>query len=210
MSRTGIIIGLAILLVIVQSHTPVSAAMSEGEHSWNNGLRFATHVETFDFWVVDKPGMVFIRLTLLDPGTVVEFHKILCTIVVVGVTNQTYFVEKNSMLNQTGDYIDISKEFIVPPENVELNEERLYRVNYYFRYNLTVRLEGESTYREFYTFDLGPFPFNISDMEIIALWPYPIIILMGGLYWAGFIGLRKFNKRYKEVIEYEKETSPQW
>ncbi|MHA1637428.1 MAG: hypothetical protein ACTSUO_03070 [Candidatus Thorarchaeota archaeon] len=212
MSRSGALVILSIFVSLSLCIIPVSATRAETTHSWQNGLSIDVHVENFDYWVLDEPGIIFIRLTLNNPGTVIHFGKLEFTIIVVTLENETVFVETESQLSQIGDYIDISEDITISADNVTLVDDYAL-LDYYFQYNLTVQLDGESELREYYTDERGPYHINVSPIAIFALWPYPIIFLMGGLYWGGFLGLRKFNARYKNVREINKakeKTLAKW
>ena len=76
----------------------------------------------------------------------------------------------------------------------------------YYQVNQTVLLDGGREHTS-YTNIRGPLHIGVSTLSFWTLWPYPPIFLMMGIYFGGFIGLRKFNKRY-EWFEGKRKKQP--
>ncbi|MHA1493470.1 MAG: hypothetical protein ACTSUZ_02785 [Candidatus Thorarchaeota archaeon] len=67
-----------------------------------------------------------------------------------------------------------------------------------FYYNFSVVADTtDTTNMRYYTHVYQGTPLNISAFSFIVFWLFPPIILMAGVCWGFYFGLKRFNKRYE-------------
>lgn len=201
MSRKGVCIGLIVLMILSICPQPASAWRSDRTHNWTNGMSIACHVEYSDFWTTGVVNDVFMRLTLLDTGTVAEFFEIVVFIKLE--TEQTDFgIYMQPDHWEDDNVINLYAQFNVSADQVNNAEWEIFSAGIYYQFNQTIRLDGETEERVYYTSVNGPLHVNISTIPFIVYWPYPPIILIGIVFWSLYFGVRRFNKRYSAMQQH--------
>ena len=198
--KEGVFVGLLLLCLLTSVTVPVDAFYSSGPISWNNGLSISAVVESLDFWVTGTSCSVYLTLTLLDAGTVVEFERLTTAVYVYTEEVDTSIIENDNPWNAPEDQIRVVHSFILTSEQINNAGLIMYTGHFYYQINLTARVDDGSTHT-FYTQIRGPGTLNLSTEPIAVLWPYPPIIIALSGYWLGFLGLRRFNRRYEGLDE---------
>ncbi|TFG10300.1 hypothetical protein EU538_02380 [Candidatus Thorarchaeota archaeon] len=191
-----------VLLALSYPVMPVTALRASPTFTWQCGLRISCHVENHDFWTTGVPGQIFIRLKLLETGTVEQFVDL--TVRVVLHTEKVHIAQSviPSPWNKIGDEHHLTAEFNLTSEEVNHAEWDTYEAQYYYQINQTVMVEGGEELN-LYMDPRGPYPITISTYSFIVYWPFPVIILMMTIYWVGLFALRRFNRRYVGLEERE-------
>ncbi|TFF96813.1 hypothetical protein EU546_00575 [Candidatus Thorarchaeota archaeon] len=195
MRGKGVIPVLVVLLALSYSFLPVTALRAGPTLTWQCGLKMDIHIENHDFWTTGVPGQIFIRLKLLETGTVEQFVNL--TMRVMLHTERVHIAQSviPSPWNEVGDEHHLTAQFNLTPEEVNHAGWDTYQAQYYYQVNQTVILEGGEELI-LYMDPRGPYPITISTYSFIVYWPFPVIILMMTIYWIGLFALRIFNRRY--------------
>ena len=196
MKRKWVFLGLVVLCITTLVCTPVSAFRSQQTLSWDCGLKYQLIVENADAWSTGQEYAVHITLTLLEIGIVLDFESVTFAVYLVTEDVQVYIQTINDHWSEIGDKVRFTALFTVTPEQVNNSVWDIYQARIYYQVNQSVILDGN---RELncYMSIRGPLPVGISTLSFWTLWPYPPILLMMGIYYGGFFGLRKFNRRYE-------------
>jgi len=111
--KEGVFVGLLLLCLLTSVTVPVDAFYSSGPISWNNGLSISAVVESLDFWVTGTSCSVYLTLTLLDAGTVVEFERLTTAVYVYTEEVDTSIIENDNPWNAPEDQIRVVHSFIL-------------------------------------------------------------------------------------------------
>ena len=196
MKRKGALLGLLVLCMTPLVCTPVSAFYRQETVSWDCGLKYGIVVENIDIWSTDKEYAVYVTLTLLEVGIVQGFESVTCALYLhtndVVVSVQTI----NDHWSEVGDVVRFTSYFTVTPDQVNNSGWNLNNLEIFYQVNMSVIMDGN---RELncYMDPRGPLHIQVSTMSFMDSWIFIIIFIMMGIYFGGFIGLRKFNKRYE-------------
>lgn len=197
MKRNWVLLGLVVLCMTTLVCTPVSAFRSQVTmRSDYTGLRYQIICENADAWSTGQEYAVYITLTLLEMGTVLDFESLTLAIYLVTEIVQWDIITLNDPWSEIGDKIRFTAHFTVTPEQVNNSVWDIYQAYIYYQINQSVILEGGLDFST-YTNLLGPLQVGVSTLSFWTYWPYPPILLMMGIYYGGFFGLRKFNRRYE-------------
>jgi hypothetical protein len=205
MRGNGVALGLVVLFIICQLPLQVDAGRSDGTDSWQNGLKFSVFVENNDFWTTNSVSEIFFVLTLLDAGSIIDFKTLIFEITLVTETNYTGEFTVIDPWNAVGDQVRIVGQFTLKNEDVNNAGWDIYMGSFYYNYSVIADTTENNDIR-FYTHVNRGTPLSISTFSFIVFWPFPPIILMTGVFWVAYFGLKRFNKRY-EGLE-EKTSSP--
>ncbi|MFW9907225.1 MAG: hypothetical protein ACFFEF_01510 [Candidatus Thorarchaeota archaeon] len=196
MSREGVLFAIVLITVLCAAANPVSALRIDTGYTWESGLSIGVHVENLDYWVLDQPGEIFLRFNLRGMGELVYLGKLEISFYIdVGILLMDSVEIIDPWANTS--VLDVTLRPIIQSSWINDTSTDYFLLDYYLRFNQTGRYEGATYLTEFYTTLNGPHPINLSKLEFYRYWPFPPIILMGCIYWFGFLGLRRFNKRYE-------------
>ena len=196
MKRKEVLLGLLVLCMTSLICTPVSAFYYQETLSWESGLKYSISVENVDIWSTDKEYAVYVTLTLLEIGIVQSFESVTCALYLhtedVVVSVQTI----NDHWSEIGDVVRFTSYFTVTQDQVNNSGWNINDAEIFYQVNMSVLLDG-SFEQNCYMNPRGPIHIQVSTMSFMDSWLYIIIFIMMGIYYGGFIGLRKFNKRYE-------------
>ncbi|MHA1807249.1 MAG: hypothetical protein ACTSX2_06715 [Candidatus Thorarchaeota archaeon] len=161
-------------------------------------------IENIDYATPGIPLDVYFRFTLKDVGKVSEFRYMIIEVMLV---TETVYLAHTIIYNpwsQVGDTLNLKVSFNVTTDDIKNAEWDMYETGFYYQLNQSVHFLSGG-YQLLYTGWRGPYHVGFSTYQFIIYWPWPPIILMTCVYWLGFFGLDKFNRRYK-VIKYLDEV----
>ena len=216
MKRKGVFLGLLVLCMTSLVCTPVSAFRVQENLSWDCGLKYQILVENVDAWSTGQEYEIFVTLTLLEIGIVLGFESVTCAIYLLTEDVQVSIQTINNHWSEIGDVVRFTSRFTLTPEQVNNSVWDIYQALIFYQVNMSVLLDGNRE-QNCYMDPRGPMHVGVSTLSFWTLWPYPPIFLMMGIYFGGFFGLRKFNKRYewfedkrkkRPVVEIEEEPQP--
>jgi len=198
MRGKGAILGLIVILILCQLPLKVDAGRSGITPTWQNGLKINVAVENNDYWTTDSVSEIFFILTLLDAGEITDFKSLIFEITVMTQVNYTGVFNVSNPWNAVGDESRIVGYFTIAAEDVNNAGWDIYMGSFYYNFSV-IADTADSTNHRFYTYVYEGTPLNISTFSFIVFWPFPPIILMCGVYWALYVGLKQFNKRYESL-----------
>ncbi len=196
MKRKAVILGLLVLCMTAPVITPVSAFRYQETLSWDCGLKYQILLENVDAWSTGQEYAVHVTITLLEIGIVLDFESVTFAIYLVTEDVQVYVQTINNHWSEIGDKVRFTALITVTPEQVNNSVWDIYQALIYFQVNQSVILDGDSE-MNCYMAPRGPLHVGISTLSFWTLWSYPPILIMMGIYFGGFFGLRKFNRRYE-------------
>lgn len=197
MRGKGVILGIVILFILCQTPIQVDAGRTGHTLTWTQkGLKINVQVENNDFWTTDSVSEIFFILTLLDAGQVVDFKTLEFQITLVLEINYTGIIVVDDPWNAVGDVTRIVGQFSIASEDVNNAGWDIYMGSFYYNFSVIADTE-ESHDLIFPTLAYEGTPLNISVFSFIVFWPFPPIVLMLGVYWILYFGLKRFNKRYE-------------
>ena len=206
MKRNGALLGILVLCMTSLVCTPASAFYYQETVSWECGLTYSVLVENVDIWSTDKEFAVYVTLTLLEIGIVQGFESVTCALYLhtedVVVSVQTI----NDHWSEIGDEVRFTSFFTVTQDQVNNSGWNLNDAEIFYQVNMSVLLDGNFE-QICYMNPRGPIHIQVSTMSFMDSWIFIIIFIMMGIYFGGFIGLRKFNKRY-EWFEGKRKKQP--
>lgn len=200
MSRKWALVGSLALVLLMLVQPQVAAIRTEVSPEWDCGLHVHMLIEDHDMWATGATSDIYVVLTLLDVGSVIEFLNLLVTICVTTEIVHLGQMSIPSPWDEPGDRLHIVGHFNITADEVNNAGWDIYYGEFYVQLNYTVRLQGGEVW-ELYTHPYGPYLINISTFSFVVLWPFPPIILMMTIYWVGLFGLRKFNRRYLGMVK---------
>jgi len=200
MSRKGVFLSLAIILMVAMTPMSVEAYNNSTTWTWQCGIRVNVHIESIDLWSTAFPYDIIARLTLLDLGLVSQVLSITFAIKLITKTEDTGIYTAASPYAQPGDSISLLGRFNLTAEQIYEGE----LAEYYYQLNQSVRLQN-GTVQNLWMHLKGPHPASFASHPIFILWPWLPIGMVFVIYWGVFFGLRKFNRRYDEVAMQESE-----
>lgn len=196
MIRNRVLLGLVLMVLISGMPYSVNALTADRTLTSVYGYKVAMHIENSDYGVAGKPYVIFMRFTLLEFGEVKEFIKF---DLVLRFETEVIYLSHFGLINPwsaEGDHIDLVGKVTVDPAHINFSGIELYETRYYIKFSITVRLQNNDVKTQ-YTDWIGPNHASVSTMSLMAIWPWPPIIIMTSLYWIGLLIVRRFNKRYK-------------
>lgn len=196
MKRRAVFLGLLALCMTALVVTPVSAFRYQETLSWDCGLKYQIVCENVDAWSTGQEYPVYVTITLLEKGIINDFESVTFAIYLVTEDVQVYVQTMDDHWSEIGDKVRFTALITVTPEQVNNSVWDIYQARIYFQVNQSVILDGGRDIN-CYMDPRGPLHVGISTLSFWTLWPYPPIILMMGIYFGGFVGLRKFNRRYE-------------
>jgi len=197
MKRKGVVLGLLVLCMTSLVCTPASAFRSQVTMSSSyTGMEYQVLVENVDAWSTGQEYAVYVTLTLLEIGIILGFQSVTLAMYLVTENEQVSIQTINNPWNEIGDTVQFTTYFTVTPEEVNNSVWDIYQAMMYYQVNQTVLLDGGREHSS-YTNLMGPLQIGVSTLSFWTLWPYPPIFIMMSIYFGGFMGLRKFNKRYE-------------
>jgi len=203
MRGKGAVLGLLFIFMICQLPVQVEAGRSESTPTWTYyDLQLKLLVENNDFWTTGSVSELFFILTLVDPGSVVDFKLLIFEITLVTEVNYTGEFTVSDPWNAVGDEARIVCKFTVTSADVNNAGWDIYVAQFYYNFSIIVDTDSEYNLKLHTHVNEGT-PLSISTFSFIVMWPFPPIILMCCVYWGLYFGLKKFNKRY-EGLDSEK------
>ena len=205
MCKRGAILVVIILLFVGTVVQPVSAGWSTDTLRWEySGVRVAVDIENVDYATPGIPLDVYLRFTLKDVGIVSEFRYMVIEVMLITETVYLAHSVIYSPWNKVGDVMNLKVSFNVTVNDIKNAGWDMYETGFYYQLNQSVRFI-DGAYQLLYTGWRGPYHVGFSTFQFIIYWPWPPIILMTCVYWLGFFGLDRFNRRYR-VIRYLDEA----
>lgn len=195
MKRKGVVYGLLVLCMSSLVCTPVSAYFYQETLSWDCGLKYRILIENVDIWSTDKEYAVYVTLTLLEIGIVQGFQSVTCALFLHTNDVLTTVQTINNHWSEIGDQVQFTSYFTVTPDQVNNTGWNINDAEIFFQINMSVLMDGG---RELncYMDPRGPIHIQVSTMSFMDTWLFTIIIIMIGIYYGGFYGLKRFNSRY--------------
>jgi len=206
MRGKGGVLGLVVLFIICQLPMQVEAGRSAKTPTWQSGLQISLHVENNDFWTTGSVSEIFFVLKLLDAGPVVDFKSLIFEITLVTEINYTGEFTVSNPWNAVGDESRIVGRFTVASEDINNAGWDIYMGSFYYNFSVIADTPDGDDIR-FYTHVYEGTPLSISTFSFIVFWPFPPIILMAGVYWALYFGLKRFDKRYEGLDSVDAEET---
>ncbi|NHJ14925.1 MAG: hypothetical protein EAX95_14685 [Candidatus Thorarchaeota archaeon] len=203
MSRKGALLGLLTILLIAMSPTQVAAYQYSATYTWHCGLKVSIHVENIDIWATGIPYDIIARLTLVELGDVGDILGITFALRLVTESVDTGIFATGDTYAQPGDSISVVGRFNITPEQINYAWDTGYVAEYFYQLNQTVRLTN-GTVQNLWMSYRGPHHASFSTASFIIYWPWLPIIFVFFIYWGIFYGVRRFNKRYDEVVARQK------
>lgn len=205
MRRKGVFVFIIMCILITQTPQYAEAGRSSSIFSWQCGLRIGVEFENSDYWITDSVSEIFFTLTLVDAGNVTDFYYLIFRIWLVTETIDYGQSVINDLWSAEGDAVRIVSRFVVTPEQINNAEWDTYYGTFFYNFSLGTTVTGSGD-MELYTLDHEGTTLTMSTLQFMSLWPFPPILVMGALFWIGFIVVRKFNSRYDELREIEGKT----
>lgn len=129
-------------------------------------------------------------------GSVADFQELVFQATVMTETNYTGEMTINNPWTAVGDEARVVAQFVIDKEDVNDAGWDMYVATFFYSFSILVKLTGGDELR-LTTYVYEGTPLSISTFSFIVLWPFPPILLMAGVYWLLYIGLRRFNRRYE-------------
>ena len=203
MRGKGVILGIVVLFLVCQMPIHADAGRSGRTPTWQSGLQIDVDVENNDYWTTGSVSEIYFTLRLLNVGPVVDFKSLIFDITVVTDVNYTGRFTIADPWNTVGDESRIVGRFMIASEDINNADWDIYMGSFYYNFSVIADTTDTDNLR-FYTHVYEGTPLNISTISFIVFWPFPPIILMAGVYWGLYFGLKRFNKRYEGL---ESKTS---
>ncbi len=205
MRGTGVILGIVLLFILVQMPIQADAGQTGRTPTWQNGLQIDVDVENSDYWATGSVSEIFFTLTLLDVGSITDFKSLIFEVTVMTEINYTGTFTVIDPWDTVGDESRIVGRFTVTNEDVNNAGWDIYMASFYYNFSVMADTTSDTDIR-FYTHVYEGTPLNISTFSFIVFWPFPPIVLMAGVYWSLYIGLKRFNKRFEGLESNNTET----
>ena len=196
MKRKGALLGLLAICMASLICTPVSAFYYQESLSWECGLKYRITIENVDQWVTDREYPIYVTLTLLETGIVQSFERATCALYLHTNDLLESIQTLNDPWSEIGDEIEFTSYFTVARDQVNNTGWNLNNFEIFFQINMSVLLDG-GLQQNCYMNPRGPLHIQVSTMSFMDSWIYIIIFIMMGIYYGGFLALRRFNKRYE-------------
>jgi len=190
---------LLVVLMLISAQPRAEALRGDSTLNWNCGLQLHLLVENNDYWTTGVVSDIYVVVTLLDTGLVTDFLELIVTICVITERVDLGTISVLAPWDEPGDKVHVVGHFNITADLVNNAGWDIYMAHFYVQLNCSVRIQGGETLDLYSHKDV--YTINVSTLPFIVLWPFPPIVLMMLVYWIGYFGLKRFNRRYSGLAK---------